>query len=74
MIENSSKIEEYPSCLRCGIQMKLIMKMPVRTGGTTGFFANWAEMSEKIITFDTFRCPRCRKIEFFDLDESLPKS
>lgn len=60
-------------CLRCNVPMRQIMEMNIRTGGTTGFFANWGEMSETILTLDTFRCPRCRTLEFFDLDASLPE-
>lgn len=65
-----------PLCLRCNIYMQPIAQLPVRVGGSTGatlfFFDSWAEMSERIIHFDTFRCPNCRKLEFFDLDNSLP--
>jgi hypothetical protein len=50
----------------------------MRTGGSTGatlfFLDSWAEMSERIIVFDTYRCPNCRKLEFFDLDGSLPNA
>lgn len=59
-------------CLRCSIALEKVMNMPVRTGGTTGFWTNVMESSEKILTFEIFRCPRCKKVEFFDLDESLP--
>lgn len=64
----------YPKCVRCDKEMSKVMNMPIRTGGTTGFFANWAELSEQILTLEVFRCPSCRKVEFFDLDESLPQS
>ena len=63
-----------PNCLRCDLELKKIMNMPIRTGGVTGFFANFGEMSEQILTLEVFRCPSCRKLEFFDLDESLPNS
>ena len=63
-----------PKCLRCDLEMNKIMNMPVRTGGVSGFFANFGEMSEQILTFEVFRCAGCRKLEFFDLDESLPNS
>ncbi len=65
-----------PQCLRCKVSMQPIAQFPMRVGGSTGatlfFLDNWAEMSERIIIFDTFRCPNCRKLEFFDLDASLP--
>lgn len=63
-----------PHCLRCDLELKKIMNMPVRTGGTTGFWTNTMESTEEILTFEVFRCPGCRKLEFFDLDESLPNS
>jgi hypothetical protein len=69
---NQTTRDGVPVCLRCNIDMEPLMQMPVRVGGSTGFFANWGEMSERILTLDTFRCPRCRKLEFFDLDQSLP--
>lgn len=65
-----------PNCLRCNVSMQPIAQLPMRVGGTTGasllFLGGWAEMEEKIIYFDTYRCPKCRKLEFFDLDGSLP--
>lgn len=69
-----SEIMENPKCWRCDVELINLMKMPIRTGGITGFFSGFGESSEKILTLDVFRCPRCRKLEFFDLDESLPKS
>lgn len=71
-----SEIREslFPKCLRCGIELKKIINMPVRTGGTTGFWTNVMESSEEILRLEVFRCPGCRKLEFFDLDESLPNS
>ena len=65
---------ENPKCLRCGVELENLMKMPVRAGGIAGFFSGFGESSEKILTLDVFRCPQCRKLEFFDLDESLPNS
>jgi hypothetical protein len=64
--------QSYPNCLRCNIPMQPIMQMPVRTGGISGFFSDWGEYNEKILVLDTYRCPNCRKLEFFDLDVSLP--
>ena len=29
-------------------------------------------LAERILVLDTFRCPGCPKLEFFDLDASLP--
>lgn len=64
----------YPKCLRCDKKLRKIMDMPIRTGGIGGIFAGWGEMTEEVLTLEVFRCPSCRKVEFFDLDESLPQS
>ena len=63
-----------PNCLRCNVVLQPLMKMPIRAGGTMGFFSGWGQMDERILILDTYRCPRCHKLEFFDLDLSLPKS
>ncbi|HVX41963.1 MAG TPA: hypothetical protein VHB25_20545 [Gemmatimonadaceae bacterium] len=51
--------------------------MPIRVGGTSGgwhlLLGEWADMSEGVFPLDVYRCPRCKRIEFFDLDESLPE-
>jgi len=65
---------DSPGCLRCRVPMKFLMAMPLRVGGSTGFFAGFGEMSEQILKVDVFRCPQCRKLELFDLDLSLPNS
>jgi len=71
----SDTLEEFaPNCLRCSVKLEKVMNMPIRTGGTTGFWTNVMESSEEILTLEVYRCPKCRKVEFFDLDESLPKS
>lgn len=64
-----------PNCLRCRMAMQPLMQMPVRVGGPKGgfvFFREFQEMDERILILDTFRCPNCRQLEFFDLDASLP--
>ena len=51
------------------------MQMPVRVGGPEAglvLFRQWQEMDERILVLDTYRCPNCRRLEFFDLDMSLP--
>ena len=70
--QQAANNQNYPKCLRCNVQMQPLMQMPVRTGGVSGFFVDFGELSEKILILDTYRCPNCRKLEFFDLDASLP--
>lgn len=71
--QNPYQQVNLPSCLRCRVQMQFIMQIPIRTGGSQGFFSDWGEWGERILLLDTYRCPNCRKLEFFDLDASLPK-
>lgn len=67
---------KYPLCTLCRTEMQPLMRMPVRVGGPeSGFvlFRQLQEMGETILMLDTYRCPRCGKLEFFDLDLSLPQ-
>ena len=34
----------------------------------------WADVGEKIWRLDVYRCSSCKRVEFFDLDLSLPQS
>jgi hypothetical protein len=55
--------------------MEPLMQMPVRVGGPEGgivFFRGFKELDERILVLDTYRCPNCRRLEFFDVDMSLP--
>ncbi len=66
-----------PTCLRCGTAMQPLMRMPVRVGGPGSgfvFFRSIQEMDERVLQLDTYRCPRCGRLEFYDLDLSLPGS
>ncbi|MEI6739572.1 MAG: hypothetical protein WCK74_04590 [Gemmatimonadaceae bacterium] len=31
-----------------------------------------AALNEALFPLDVYRCPKCKRVEFFDLDESLP--
>lgn len=63
-------------CAACKSEMQSLGQLPIRVGGTSGgwhmLFGNWADMSEDVIPLDVFRCATCKRIEFFDLDLSLP--
>lgn len=56
--------------------MDSLGQIPVRVGGTSGgwhlLFGEWADFSEGTIALDVYRCPRCTRVEFFDLDQSIP--
>jgi len=51
-------------------------KVPIRVGGTFGgwhlLFGELADASEGLFPLDVYRCPQCKRVEFFDLEESLP--
>ena len=63
-------------CAFCKTPMRSLGEIPIRVGGTTGgwhfFLGNLADVQEAIIALDTYRCDTCRRVEFFDLDLSLP--
>jgi hypothetical protein len=66
-----------PICLLCGTPMQPLMQMDVRTGGSQGFhsaFSLTSEMTQKTLNLDTYRCPNCTRLQFFDLDSSLPNT
>ena len=64
-------------CYVCHSPMQSLGQLPIRTGGTSGgwhlLLGEWADMTEGVLPLDVFRCPQCRRIEFFDLDLSLPE-
>ena len=62
-----------PPCLLCHTAMEPLMQMQVRVGGGQGFWSGYQQMDERILVLDTYRCPHCRRLEFFDLDMSLPQ-
>jgi hypothetical protein len=56
--------------------MQSLGQLPIRVGGTSGgwhlFLGELADMSEGVFPLDVFRCETCKRVEFFDLDSSLP--
>ena len=64
------------TCSGCGSQMEPLGQLPLRTGGMTGgwhmFLGELADAGEGILKLDVFRCRECKRIEFFDLDLSIP--
>lgn len=70
-----ANVRKVPSCVLCKTPMQPVMQMPVRVGGPEAgliFFRDIQELDERILILDTYRCPNCRRLEFFDLDMSLP--
>jgi hypothetical protein len=64
-------------CNVCHSPMQSLGQLPIRTGGTKGgwhlLLGEWADLTEGVLPLDVYRCPQCRRIEFFDLDLSLPQ-
>jgi len=66
------------NCPHCRVPMQALGEVPVRVGGTQGgwhlLFGEWADVTEGVWKLDVFRCATCKRVEFFDLDLSLPAS
>ena len=66
-----------PECNTCKKLLNSMGQIGLRTGGMSGtasfLFGNWADINEKVIYFDIYRCDNCGRLEFFDLDKSLPR-
>ena len=56
--------------------MDSLGQIPIRVGGISGgwhlLFGEVADMTEGTLALDVYRCPRCTRVEFFDLDQSIP--
>lgn len=63
-------------CSVCHSTMESLGQLPIRTGGTGGgwhlLLGEWADVTEGVVPLDVFRCPRCTRVEFYDLDRSIP--
>lgn len=65
-------------CYSCQTKMKYLGQLGLRTGGMEGgwefLLGAWADVDERVIHLDTYRCETCGRLEFFDKDFSLPNS
>ena len=43
------------------------------SGGWHLLLGDMADVTEGIFPLDVYRCERCKRVEFFDLDLSLPE-
>lgn len=63
-------------CSVCKKAMESLGQIPIRIGGTSGpwhlVLGDLADLNEKVLPLDVYRCTQCKRIEFFDLDLSLP--
>jgi hypothetical protein len=57
--------------------MQSLGQIPIRVGGTAGMWhlllGEAADVTEGVFPLDVYRCTTCRRVEFFDLDLSLPE-
>jgi hypothetical protein len=64
-------------CTACSTPMVSLGQIPICTGGTSGgwhlVLGEWADMTESVFPLDVYRCARCKRVEFFDFDLSLPE-
>lgn len=64
------------TCSGCGSRMETLGRLPIRTGGVSGgwhmVFGELADAGEGIVELDVFRCRECKRVEFYDLDLSIP--
>jgi hypothetical protein len=65
-----------PKCNTCLTNLENLGKIGLRTGGMDGswqlLIGDWADIQEKVIYLDSYRCNKCGRLEFFDFDSSLP--
>jgi hypothetical protein len=71
---------QWESCMECSFchaPMQSLGQVPIRVGGTSGMWhllmGEAADITESVFPLDVYRCTRCRRVEFFDLDLSLPE-
>jgi hypothetical protein len=62
-------------CHSCQLPMQSLGQVPIRTGGTSEgwflFFGPLAEADEDVLPLNVYRCPSCKRVEFFDLHDKL---
>jgi len=62
-------------CAGCGGSMQSFGKVPIRTGGSSGgmhlLAGEWADVGERLMVLDLFRCGECRRVDFYDMDLQL---
>jgi hypothetical protein len=64
------------NCSRCNTPMQSLGQLPIRVGGTSGgwhlVLGEWADLGEKTLPLDVYRCATCTQVQFFDLALSIP--
>lgn len=66
-----------PKCVSCNMTLEYLGQLPLRTGGMSGgwemLIGAFADLDERVVSLDIYRCRNCRKLEFYDYDLSLPE-
>jgi hypothetical protein len=66
-----------PNCPNCKVATRALGQLPIRVGGTNPgwhfFLGELADLGETIKPLDLYRCEKCGRLEFYDLDFSLPR-
>jgi hypothetical protein len=57
--------------------MQSLGQISIRVGGISGgwhlLFGAWADAIQDLLPLDVYRCSRCKRVEFFDLENRLSK-
>lgn len=65
------------NCSSCKKPMESLGQVPIRVGGTSGgwhlLLGELADAGERVFPLDVYRCSGCKRVEFYDLDLSLPQ-
>ena len=69
-----SSVTRMPELQGCASQPG---QLPIRAGGANPgwhfFLGELADLGESVKPLDLFRCEKCGRLEFYDLDFSLPR-
>ena len=65
------------NCLRCNAKIKFLSKEKLQLGKTGWLLGDLPNLVAGTLEVDIYRCPACKRLEFFAADESegndLPK-
>jgi len=65
-------------CSVCKREMQSLGQIPIRVGGIGGgwhlLLGEVADLTEGVFPLDVYRCTTCKRVEFFDVDLSLPEA
>jgi len=65
-------------CSVCQREMQSLGQIPIRVGGIGGgwhlLLGEVADLTEGVFPLDVYRCTTCKRVEFFDVDLSLPEA